>query len=81
MAIKDLLKQEGYAYRNVSGWPCWVKSFPADGFEPETLFGARWFASASGVEIRIFDQQDRLTGRVLVDAGKARQCEATVPSD
>lgn len=79
MAIKDMLKQEGYAYRNISGWPCWVKSFPADGFEPETLSEARWFTSASGVEIRIFDQQDQLTGRLLVDAGKARQCEATVP--
>lgn len=78
MAIKDILKQDGYAYRNVSGWPCWVKSFPAEGFEPEALSAARWFASANGVEIRIFDQQDRLTGRLLVDAGKARKDEINV---
>lgn len=74
MAIKDLLKQEGYAPSNFLGWFCWVKSFPADGFEPEALSEARWFASASGIEIRIFDQQDQLTARLLVDAGKPRQC-------
>lgn len=50
-----------------------MKSFPADCFEPEALSEARWFASANGIEIRIFDQQDRLTGRLLLDAGKARQ--------
>lgn len=80
MAIKDILKQEGYAYRNVFGWPCWMKSIPADGFAPEMLTDAKWFASANGVEIRIFDQQDRLIGRLLVDAGKVREGQVTFPN-
>ena len=66
MNIKDLLKQEGYVFRNFDRWPCWVRTFPHDEFTEDNLRAAKWFASARGVEVRVLDEQDRLVASLLL---------------
>jgi len=68
-AIKDLLKASGYQWQ-LSGWPGWVKSFPAQDFEIETLKSEVWAEPADGIDIRIFDDTETLVARFLINMGK-----------
>ena len=68
-AIKDLLQASGYQWQS-SGWLGWAKSFPADGFRPETLKSEVWSKPADGVDVRIFDDTEALVARFLISDGK-----------
>jgi DNA helicase-4 len=67
-AIKDLLKASGYQWQS-TGWPGWAKSFPAEGFNLETLKSEVWTEPADGIEVRIFDDTNTLAACYLIDAG------------
>lgn len=68
-AIKDLLKATGYQWQSTT-WPGWVKSFPTDGFNIETLKAELWAKSVDAIEVRIFDGGDKLAGRYLINMGQ-----------
>ena len=68
VAIKDFLKATGYQWQS-TGWPGWVKSFPAEGFNVETLKSEVWAESADGIEVRIFDDTETLAARFLIEVG------------
>lgn len=72
-AIKDLLKATGYQWQS-TGWPGWAKSFPTDGFNIEAIKKEVWNSRADGIEVRIFDDTDKLAARFLINAGDW-QCE------
>lgn len=67
--IKGLLGQEGYAYQNQNGWPCWVKSFPNEDFSTDLLKSSTWSPNSDGVEVRIIDEQNKLVGKYRIDGG------------
>jgi DNA helicase IV len=67
------LKATGYQWQS-TGWPGWAKSFPADGFNIETIKKEVWNSRADGIEVRIFDDTDTLAARFLINAGDW-QCE------
>jgi DNA helicase-4 len=67
-AIKDLLKASGYKYE-ASGWPCWVKSFPASGFRIDAVKAEVWTEPADGIEVRILDDTENLVANYLIDNG------------
>lgn len=67
--IKGLLGQEGYAYQNNNGWPCWVKSFPNEGFTIDLLRNSEWSPNSDGVEVRIINEQDTLIESYRIDGG------------
>ena len=68
VAIKDFLKASGYEWRS-SGWQCWEKSFPAEGFSTETLKSEVWSEPADGVDVRIFDGTEALVAQFLINGG------------
>jgi DNA helicase-4 len=70
-AIKDLLKASGYQWQS-TGWPGWAKTFPADGFRIDILKSEVWSKYAAGIDVRIFDETDRMVAQFLVDAGEWR---------
>lgn len=69
ISIKQLLGQEGYAYQKQNNWPCWVKSFPNEGFSSDLLKSSTWSPNSDGVEVRIIDDQDKLVGKYRIDGG------------
>lgn len=69
--IKDFLKASGYQFQS-TGWKSWVKSFPTDGFSIEVLKNEVWAEKADGVEIRIFDDREKLAGHYMVNSGEWR---------
>ncbi|MBW6484894.1 MAG: UvrD-helicase domain-containing protein [Syntrophobacterales bacterium] len=73
-AIKAQLQASGYQWRP-TGWPGWTKSFPVEGFNLENLKSEVWAASADGIEVRIFEDTDKLAAKYLVVKGQW-QCEA-----
>ena len=68
IAIKDFLKASGYQWQS-KGCPGWGKSFPAQGFEIETLKAEVWAEPADGIDIRIFDDTETLVARFLINNG------------
>jgi len=71
MAIKDLLKQEGYRISKLYGnWFSWMKTFPTNCFSLENLTNSTWSPNAVGIEVKILDDQDHLVGNYLLDQGK-----------
>lgn len=69
IAIKDLLRASRYQYQS-SGWRGWVKTFPAEGFRLGALRSELWSASANGVDLRVFDDAEKLLARYLIDEGR-----------
>lgn len=69
VSIKGLLGQEGYAYQNPNGWPCWVKSFPNDDSTIDLLKKSGWSSNSDGVEVRVIDDQDQLVEKYRIDGG------------
>lgn len=68
-AIKDMLRADGYQWQT-TGWKAWAKSFPSTGFSLERLKAETWAVRADGIEVRIFDDHDRLVARYKVDSGQ-----------
>ena len=66
--IKDFLKASGYQFQS-TGWKSWVKSFPVDGFTIELLKNEVWAERADGIEIRIFDDRERMACRYVANSG------------
>ncbi len=70
LRIKESLKATGYRWRP-RGWKCWAKSFPEENFDAENLKSEEWTSRADGIEVRIFDGEDReCLARYTVDAGR-----------
>jgi len=67
-AIKDFLKASGYQWQSNS-WPGWAKSFPAEGFGIDTLKSEVWSGPSDGIDVRIFDETDKMVAHFLVDSG------------
>ncbi|MGB7289642.1 MAG: UvrD-helicase domain-containing protein [Candidatus Macondimonas sp.] len=67
--IRDNLTASGYEFQS-TGWKSWVKSLPVDAFTVEVLKNEVWAENADGIEIRIFDDRDRLTGCYMVNEGE-----------
>lgn len=67
-AIKDQLKACGYQWEGTA-WPGWTKTFLIDGFDVSSLQQEVWAAAASSVEVRIFDETERIFGIFEVEAG------------
>ena len=70
-AIKDFLKASGYQWQS-TGWPGWAKSFPVEGFRTDILKSEVWSKPADGIDVRIFDETDKLVAQFLVDLGSWR---------
>jgi DNA helicase-4 len=69
--MKDLLKACGYQFQAIGG-KSWVKSFPVEGFGVEVLKKEAWAENADGVDIRIFDDAEKLLSHYLVNSGEWR---------
>jgi DNA helicase-4 len=67
--IKDFLKASGYQFQS-TGWKSWVKTFPIDDFTIEVLKNEVWAEKADGVEIRIFNDREKITGHYIVNSGE-----------
>jgi DNA helicase-4 len=69
-AIKDLLKADSYRW-SMSGWHAWVRTYPADGFSIDKLFNdALWAKQGDGIEVRFYDDLDKMLAVYRVVAGK-----------
>ena len=68
-AIKDQLKAAGYQWQS-TGWSGWAKGFPVDGFEIKRLQDEVWSGPADGIDVRIYDESEKVVGRFLVNAGQ-----------
>jgi DNA helicase-4 len=67
--IKDFLKASGYQFQS-TGWKSWVKTFPIDDFTIEVLKNEVWAEKADGVEIKIFNDREKITGHYIVNSGE-----------
>ena len=65
--IKEELKASGYQWQS-TGWKAWAKSFAATGFNIMSLKKEIWASAADGADVRIFNDQDLLVARYLINA-------------
>jgi DNA helicase-4 len=69
-AIKDLLKADGYQW-STSGWHAWVRTYPTDGFSIDKLLSdALWAGQGDGLDVRFYDDLDKMLAVYRVVAGK-----------
>ena len=69
MQIKGKLKAIGYRWQSV-GLKGWVKEFNASLFSIDGLKSELWSHGASGLEVKIFDDQDQLQMQYFIDEGQ-----------
>ena len=70
LAIRDLLKAEGYIWRT-DEWSSWRRTYPAENFSVQQFFDeALWSASADGIEVRFYDDFENVLAIYRVDKGQ-----------
>lgn len=73
-AIKDLLKAEGYNWN--SRLKAWCRTYPAQNFSLQQFFdNAEWSSHAVGIEVRFYDDFEKMLAIYRVDRG---QCTCVV---
>ena len=78
MAIRDLLKAEGYGWDRNS--KMWYTILPAEGFSVKDFADrTRWSDSAAGIEVRFCDDLDNELAIYNVDHGKWRLISGDIP--
>ncbi len=69
LAIKDLLKAEGYNWN--SRLKAWCRTYPAQNFSMEQfLDNAVWISRAVGIEVRFDDELEKILAIYRVDRGQ-----------
>ncbi len=64
---KDVIRAANYQWESTS--KTWVKSFPINGFNIETIKAEVWAKLADGIEVRIVDDADVLVAHFFINAG------------
>ena len=69
-ALRDLLKAENYRW-STTGWKAWARTYTAEGFSTQEFFAkALWSQAAYGVEVRFYDDLDRMLATYRLDNGQ-----------
>ena len=78
MAIRDMLKTEGYVWDKES--KTWYITRPAEGFSVKDFADhATWSSAAIGIEVRFYDDSDNEVATYNVDHGKWRCISGDIP--
>jgi len=79
-AIKDLLKAEGYRWRT-TGWSAWCRTYPAHNFSIQQFFDdAEWISPAVGIEVRFYDDFEKILAIYRVDRGQLTCVVDNIPN-
>jgi DNA helicase-4 len=69
-AIQKSLRDKGYRW-NSSGWKNWFRTYPAQGFSVHQYFdNADWISGAAGIEVRFYDELDKVLAIYRIDEGQ-----------